>query len=176
MLLGLVVMGMFLLALFVTRVAFPLRHLDAICTAAADHGVSPHLVAAVVREESRFRTEAVSPRGARGLMQLMPDTAEWVASEMGLDFVLEDLHDPAINVDMGTWYLSHLLDRFDSVPLAVAAYNGGMARVSGWIRDGIWSGCPEEVDRIPAEETREFVRRVLNSHRVYRWLYGGITD
>lgn len=175
LLLLLLMAGLFLMAFFVARAAFPFPYRDIIYSSAADHDLSPYLVAALIREESRFRGGAISGKGARGLMQLMPSTAEWVADQMGMDYEGMDIHDPETNVALGTWYFSHLMDRFQSVPPAVAAYNGGMARVSTWMDQGIWTGSLEDLHRIPAEETRVFVRRVVNSYSVYRWLYGGIT-
>ena len=175
LLLVLVIAGMFFMALLVSRVAFPFQYRDIIYRSAAEHDLSPYLVAALIREESRFRAGAISGKGARGLMQLMPSTAEWVADQMGMDYEGVDLHDPETNVALGTWYFSHLMGRFQSVPPAVAAYNGGMARVSTWMDQGIWTGGLEDVDSIPTEETRVFVRRVINSYRVYSVLYGGIT-
>ncbi len=175
LILVLLMAGLLLAAFFLVRVAFPFPYRDIICRTAADHDLSPHLVAALIREESRFRTGAVSERGARGLMQLMPVTAEWVAGEMGMDFGRIDIHDPETNVALGTWYLAHLVDRFHSVPLAVAAYNGGMDRVSRWMQQGIWTGCLDDLDRIPTEETRVFVRKVLTSYGVYRQLYRKVT-
>lgn len=159
--------------LLVTRVLYPLPYRDIIVGSAAVHDLDPFLVTAVIREESRFREDAVSPKGARGLMQLMPVTGQWVAERMGMEeFGEEDLHDPQINILMGCWYLSHLLESFDgSVPLAVAAYNRGATRVRTWLAEGIWSGCPSELDDVPTEETRVYLQRVLRSRTVYRWLY-----
>ncbi len=159
--------------LLVTRMLYPLAYGDIIVASAVAHGLDPFLVTAVIREESRFREDAVSSKGARGLMQLMPETGQWVALKMGMEGFDEDhLHDPKTNIMMGCWYLSHLLESFDdSVPLAVAAYNRGATRVRTWLAEGIWSGSPSELGDVPTEETRIFVERVLRSRRMYRWLY-----
>ncbi len=166
--LGLATVG--LMALFLVRqLVYPMPYREVIVECAARHDVDPDLVAAVIREESRFRPRAVSPRGARGLMQLMPPTAEWVAHEHGYPDEKDlDLFDPEVNVDLGTGYLAHLLKHFDgSIPLAVAAYNRGMTRVTSWVEDGVWCGSSHKVHRIPTEETRVYVRRVLRSYAVY---------
>ncbi len=167
--------GVFLGGWLTARV-FPFEHRDIIHREAAAHDLDPYLVAAVIREESRFRPEALSSKGAVGLMQLMPKTARWVADETGMsDFSEVNLYEPTINVSLGCWYLRHLLDCFDnSVPQALAAYNGGRGRVQRWLHEGTWSGSPDDIPDIPAEETRKFVRRVLFSHRLYREIYGRI--
>ena len=158
---------------FGLRLWYPLPYRDIIIRASAEHGIDPHLLAAIIREESRFRPRAVSPRGASGLMQLMPSTAEWVAEQAGHEeFELSGLFDPDVNIFLGSWYFSYLLDHFDGdVPLAVAAYNGGLYRVKNWIESGVWTGTVADMHNIPTTETRNFLARVLRSYRVYRWLY-----
>jgi len=169
--LGLATVGLVGL-LFLRYLVYPMPYREMILQCAARHEVDPDLVTAVIREESRFRSHAVSPRGAQGLMQLMPPTAEWVAGELGYRTGDElDLFDPETNIDLGSGYLAHMLDRFDgSFPLAIAAYNRGMTRVKSWVEQGLWSGCASDLHRIPTEETRIFVRRVLRSYTAYRAL------
>lgn len=122
---------------------------ELIYISAARHGVDPALVRAVVKAESDYDAGAVSAVGARGLMQLMPETARL----MGVD----DIHDPEQNIDGGTRYLTRLLDRFDwEVALALAAYNAGEGAVR---RHG---GVP------PYSETQDFVEKVLGYYRDYR--------
>lgn len=128
----------------------PRKKLDEIIDiCAAKHGIDPALVRAVVKAESDYDTGAVSSVGARGLMQLMPETARL----MGVD----DILDPEQNIDGGTRYLTRLLDRFDwKVPLAIAAYNAGESAVR---KHG---GVP------PYSETQDFVEKVLGYYRAYR--------
>ena len=114
---------------------------EGILEAAARHGVDPALIAAVIRVESGFRPDAVSPRGAQGVMQVMPDTAALLGFASGAE--------PQTNIDIGTRYLAHLLDQFGGdVELALAAYNAGPGAVRRW------GTVP------PFRETRAFVRRV----------------
>jgi len=100
-------------------------------------------VAAVIHTESGFRENAVSARGARGLMQVMPSTAEWVAGRIGYpSFSVEMLFDPRYNIEIGTWYLADLIRQFEgSAVVALAAYNGGRGEVDRWLRQGIWDGA-----------------------------------
>ncbi|MFY9454368.1 MAG: lytic transglycosylase domain-containing protein, partial [Bacillota bacterium] len=88
---------------------YPIHYKDIITQCSLKHDVDPFLITAVVRVESRFRPEAVSAKGAMGLMQVMPDTGNWIARELGIQgFDTEMLYDPATNLDLGTWYLAFL--------------------------------------------------------------------
>lgn len=158
---------------FLQRSVYPLYHYEDIALNASRYKVDPFLVAAVIREESKFNPEAVSNRGARGLMQIMPDTGRWAAQQMGLEgFGEEMLFDPRVNIQIGTWYLSSLSKEFEGqVPVIIAAYNGGRGNVSTWLRTGIWDGTYEGRGDIPYTETRAFVEKVLDSLESYRRLY-----
>jgi soluble lytic murein transglycosylase len=133
------------------------------------------LVLAVVRQESAFRPDAVSRAGARGLMQLMPKTAEVVARSANLPYAQQRLTaDPAYNMKLGQAYLRDLLSEFEgSYILALAAYNAGPKRARDWLKE---MGDPRTsaedaidwVEMIPFEETRNYVQRVLENLQVYR--------
>lgn len=151
------------------RVLYPLRYGDLIRQSAARFGVDPALVASVIHAESRFRPRAISPRGARGLMQVMPETGAWLAHRLQLDeFTLEELFDPVTNITLGTFYLSELAHEFggDWV-LILAAYNGGRQNVKRWLA----GRATLAIEDIPFQETRYYVRRVLRAYRWYRLLY-----
>ena len=119
----------------------PLRHEDIIRQQAADKDLDPAFIAGVIFAESHFR-DRTSHAGAKGLMQLMPDTAEFIAQKSGgTAFELDDLATPQVNIAYGSWYLRYLLDRYDgSEPLALAAYNAGHGTVDGWLADAAASG------------------------------------
>lgn len=152
---------------------YPLAYRPAIADCAEDHGLDPYLVAAVIRAESRFRPEATSPQGARGLMQIMPDTGRWVAEQMGLPYDDAYLYDPAYNIRLGCWYLSALLGEFAGDPvLALAAYNGGLTNVYTWLNSQQWTGERDTLAQIPFAETRHYVANVLRDQRRYCLLYG----
>lgn len=139
-------------------------------------GVDPYLIAAVIRVESRYRPDAVSRRGAMGLMQLMPDTARWIAGQPHAPLApgqAINLGDPRTNIALGGWYLAYLLRRYrGDVVLALAAYNSGPATVDRWIRMGRLTPGSVDWQAVPYPETRAFVARVLWYRRWYRWVYG----
>ncbi|MGI9950916.1 lytic transglycosylase domain-containing protein [Moorellaceae bacterium AZ2] len=154
------------------RLIYPFPYRSSILHYAQQSGLDPLLVVAVVRTESKFYPLAESLTGARGLMQIMPATARWVADRLKVEFDLERLFEPDYNLRLGTWYLAYLVREFQgSLPAALAAYNGGKQNVEAWLDQGVWDGSSAAVDKIPFPETREFVRQVLHDYRVYRFLY-----
>ena len=141
--------------------------------------VEPPLVLAIARQESGFDTTAVSHADARGVMQLLPDTARDVAKSAGMPFSADRLtRDPAYNLALGQAFLGRLLDRFGgSYVLVLAAYNAGPARVSQWLetfgdprRDTV--DLVDWIESIPFPETRNYVERVLENLQIYRLRLG----
>ena len=151
---------------------YPLGWRAELTDAASRASVDPFLVAAVVREESSFDPQARSRVGARGLMQLMPDTARQLARGRGLPSGEEVLVDPAANLVLGSAYLAALMREFGEPRLAIAAYNAGPARVREWWKGRANDDVETWVELIPYDETRFFVRRVMLSWEEYRRLYG----
>ncbi|CAN5713847.1 lytic transglycosylase domain-containing protein [soil metagenome] len=150
----------------IQKIAYPLKYEAQIQQASRQSGLEPAFVAAVVFTESRFRPDAVSSQNAYGLMQLLPETAEFVQQRSGIQ---GDYRDPGVNLSLGTWYLSYLEGRYDGHErLMLAAYNSGEGRVDGWVSQ---EGFDIEND-IPFQETRDYVVNVLEARDVYRDLYG----
>lgn len=152
---------------------YPQPHRDIIFTAAYENNIDPYLVFAIIRAESDFQENAESSVGAKGLMQIMPDTAQWISEQRGIeDFDPADLHRAEVNIDFGCWYLSSLNSEFNyNTPMVIAAYNAGRGTVSNWLLNGIWDGSIEDLDNIPFDETRIYVRNVLNNYQAYRAIY-----
>lgn len=151
---------------------YPFAWRSEVTDAARRAGVDPFLVAAVVREESSYYPRALSPAGARGLMQLMPATARPMAETRGLVFAGgELLDDPGANVEIGTAFLAGLLRDFKDPRLALAAYNAGPARLRQWWQARRTSDLEAFVEQIPFDETRQYVKRVMLSWEEYRRLY-----
>src|SRR5688572_13995250 len=121
----------------VKEITLPLRHDDIIRQQAADKGVDASLIAAVIYTESRFRDQT-SPVGAKGLMQLMPATADYIARKSGgTEFERGDLATPQINIAYGSWYLRYLLRKYGgNETFALAAYNAGEGKVDEWVGRG----------------------------------------
>jgi soluble lytic murein transglycosylase len=173
--LGLLLFGLGLLWWAVHRL-YPYPYRDLIESAAARHALDPNLVVALIRNESKFNANARSAEGALGLMQIMPETGAWIASQVGRPagdpFEPGDLLDPAINIEMGCWYLANLNREFASDTVVVlAAYNGGRANVRNWLDTQTWTGERHTLDQIPFPETRIYVGRVLRDEQIYRRLY-----
>jgi soluble lytic murein transglycosylase len=157
----------------VKEIALPLRHEDIIRQQAADKDLDPALIAGVIFTESRFRDQT-SHAGAKGLMQLLPSTADDIARKSGgTAFVEGDLADPQVNISYGSFYLRYLLRRYGgNVILAVAAYNAGEGKVDEWAFAARHRG--EVFDRtrhIPFPETRHYVEQVLEMRARYRERY-----
>jgi soluble lytic murein transglycosylase len=151
-------------------VLLPLRHDDIIRQQAAEKDLDPALIAGVIFAESHFRDQT-SAAGAKGLMQLMPETAAYIAEKSGgTAFVQGDLATPQVNIAYGSWYLRHLLDKYDGREvLALAAYNAGQGNVDGWLGDA--AGEHLTPRDIPFAETRHYVAKVLDARDDYRREY-----
>ena len=146
----------------------PLRWPDGVVAAAREFGVDPWLLAAIARQESTFSAHAVSPRGAIGVVQLLPSTARAHSRALGIGSN-PDLYDPVLNLRLGARELGVLLRKFDAIEPALAAYNAGETRVRTW-----WRLQPDRrrfTEEIPVPETYNYVRRVVYLSEAYRLLY-----
>ena len=162
-----------------SRRTLPLADTQIIRTQAAEKRLDPALIAAVIYCESKFEPQP-SSAGAEGLMQILPETAYYLAKlSGGRTFTSSDLSTPSVNVAYGSYYLRYLLDHYGgNEVLALAAYNGGLANVDRWESDAQSAGRQLSIGEIPFPETREYVRRVLEAEQRYRSDYGrelGIT-
>lgn len=150
----------------VRKAIYPLRYEETIREASRQNGLEPTFVAGVIYAESRFRPDAESSQEAYGLMQMLPDTAEFVQQRSGIE---GDFRDPRTNIRLGAWYLGYLAERYEgNERLMLAAYNSGEGTVDAWISE---EGFDIARD-IPFEETREYVERSLEARQKYEDLYG----
>ncbi len=155
------------------RLFYPLPYWEFIELYADRYELDPLFVAAVIKVESGFQPRAESERGAKGLMQLMPDTARWIAQQTGSEFRNDYLYNPDYNIRLGCWYLANLRKEFDNNEMLVlAAYNGGRGNVRRWMESHNVSGELKSIENIPFPETKEFVKRVLKTYHIYHELYG----
>lgn len=155
------------------RVVYPIFYREQIEASARLNGVDPLLVAAIIRVESNYKPNQTSHKGAIGIMQVMPDTAEWLFEKESFgDYALEDLKDPKKNIEVGTKYLGILNKQFKNNPvLVIASYNAGPGNVSKWLQNNVWDGSLAAVSNIPFWETRKYVNRVVYYYNKYTKLY-----
>ncbi len=158
----------------VQKVAYPLSYRDEIEKYAAEYELDPARVAAVIYCESTFRPEAVSSAGARGLMQIMPETGEWIAMKLDESdgYTDDDLFDPETNLRYGCWYLHYLDGRYDGdLTKATAAYHAGGTRVDEWLTNKTYSSDGVTLAYIPYDSTRDYVARVKTAYEHYKEIF-----
>lgn len=153
----------------VREITLPLKHEDIIKQQAAQKDLDPALIAAVIYEESRFRDQT-SHAGARGLMQITPSTAAFIARDSGGSaFTQKDLATPQVNISYGAYYLRYLLRRYDGdATLAIAAYNAGETNVNRWVAAAGGRDKFDVKDDVPFKETRDYVKDVRERRTQYR--------
>lgn len=152
--------------------AYPLEYTNYVDKAAKDYNLDRELIYGVIRTESRFNPDAGSNVGALGLMQLMPETFDWLMEKRGESgvYTTDDLYDPAVNIDYGSYLLRYFLDYYGNEQCAVAAYNAGF-EVSNWLDDPNCSSDGITLDVIPYPETSEYVDKVEHAKQKYKELY-----
>jgi len=152
---------------------FPYHYRDIVKTCSAENDLDEFLLAAVIKTESNFKNNAKSNPGAIGLMQLMPETAQWVATErFGEECSLDELESPETNIQYGSWYLGRLLKDFHgNKVLALAAYNAGHGNVESWMEEFGWDYDFNDISAIPFKETEMYVKGVLRNEKKYKELY-----
>ena len=155
------------------QLSYPRPYSATVQSAAAEYQVDPLLIWSVMRAESKYAPMAVSGAGARGLMQVMPDTQSWIGEQLGEVFPPGAAFVPETNVRMGAWYLHYLLEQFKGdTELAEAAYNGGPGSVAKWLSDPMVSNRDDWLRWIGFGQTREYVVRVGLYYQIYQMLYG----
>lgn len=157
----------------ILKIFFVLDYKNEIIKYCKVHQLDSTLVGAMIFVESGYNPKAISHKGAMGLMQIMPNTGEWAAKELGTKkFSSQDLLDPEKNLSIGIWYLDYLKRYFNGNHyLALASYNAGHRNVLKWVRDGIWSGDSVKIEQIPFPETKKYLIKVLFYKKVYNYLY-----
>jgi soluble lytic murein transglycosylase len=154
------------------RLYFPVLERETLISSSKENGLDPVLVAALIRQESNFNPRATSPAGARGLMQLMPDVGQGLASSKGIaPWNAEMLYDPAVNIKLGTAHLKALVRKYPEVVKQLAAYNAGESRVEKWSTKTGAADPEVFTERIPFVETRDYVRIILRNRAYYDALY-----
>lgn len=153
---------------------YPIYYKEEIRTHAGAYGLDPLIVAAIIKVETNYKPGAESPKGALGIMQIMPDTADWVVQKAKMEKVelSRVKEESGLNIQIGTWYLDWLGDQFDGNMIAmIAAYNAGPTNVKNWLQSGRWDGTLETAKNIPFGETRHYVQRVAHYYEQYSRIY-----
>ena len=147
------------------KTTYPVAYSEYIYKYANKNDLDPYLVMAVIKVESNFVPEAHSGY-AGGLMQLTEETAQWNADDMGITYF--DYMDPETNIMLGCHYLKHLIDTYDNIDTALAAYNGGMGNVASWLADSRYSSDGKTLNDIPFPETKNYVVKVNDAWLHYK--------
>jgi len=135
-----------------------------------EYNIDENLIYAIIRVESKFKKQAISHKGAKGLMQVMDETAKWIAYKNDDETENLNIYDVETNIKYGSWYISYLLDKYDdNVDYTVMAYNAGQGNVDKWIESN-------QIYDVPFEETRKYVKKVNTNYKIYNILYGGSNE
>jgi len=152
---------------------YPIKYEEIVSKCSEKYNLDPFLLYAMIKVESSFDAKAVSPKDARGLMQIMPTTGEWIAQKLKDEhFDKEDLFEPQKNIMMGAWYINYLNEKFDGdMSLAIMAYNAGPSNVQNWLLDENVSSDGKTLENIPYDETAKYERKIMNSYNMYKKIY-----
>ncbi len=155
---------------------YPKTYSEIIYTYSEEYSVEENLIYAVIKAESNFESKAVSNKSAIGIMQIVEDTAIDVAKKNNIDIdtenIKEELLDIDNNINIGTKYLSTLLNQYGNIEVALAAYNAGIGTVNNWIEKQIIKADGSDIENIPYKETNNYVRKILRDYDIYNYLYG----
>lgn len=151
----------------------PIQYPEYVEKYASEYGLDKYVIYAFIKTESGFDPEAVSDTGARGLMQLMEPTFDWVKFRLGdgEEIVFDDMFDPETNIRYGAYIADYLIDRFGSIDTAAAAYFSGVGEVSGWLENSEYSADGVHLDNIPSKNCAHYVNKINTALSVYKELY-----
>ena len=155
----------------ILKFIYPIKYENEVNKYSKEYDIDKYLIFACIKAESNFKEKAVSKKGAKGLMQLMDSTAEEVAKTLGITIKEEDILNPDLNINLGTKYISTLMKKYESIELALAAYNAGSGNVDNWIKNGTLKEDGSNWQSIPYGETKKYVRKILIDYDIYKKIY-----
>ena len=159
----------------ILKIIYPKTYKEIVSVYAEKYNVDENIIFSVIKAESNFKNDAVSHKDALGLMQIMEETAKDVATKYDIKIDLNNAEEEILNVqnniNIGTKYLSVLIEKYQNIELAVAAYNAGTGTVDKWIEKGIINADGSDIENIPYKETNNYVRKILRNYNVYKELY-----
>ena len=153
------------------KTLYPLRYEEYVEVYAEENNLSPAFVYAVIKCESNFDKDALSNVGATGLMQIMPDTFDWINMRLGEDNPYSMATAPETNIKYGCYLYGYLLSKYGRVQEALAAYHAGHGNVDKWLRDEAYSSDGETLHTIPFPTTNKYVKKVILTENIYEKLY-----
>jgi len=156
---------------FLLEQLYPIKYSEYVELYAKEYKVDKELIYAIIKAESNFEAQAKSTKSACGLMQLMQPTAEEVARKINVIIDENTILEPKVNINLGTKYISILIEKYENISLALAAYNAGSGNVDKWIADGILKINGSDIENIPYKETNNYVRKILRDYKIYQELY-----
>lgn len=148
---------------------YPLKYSEYVEKYAEEYNIDKYLVYSVIKAESKFRADAESHKGAKGLMQIGDTTAKWAETEIGIDST--KMFEPETNIKTGCWYLQRLYKEFGNRDLVIAAYNGGSGNVRKWLETHEYSRDGERLHNMPFKETQNYVDKVNKNYEKYKEIY-----
>ena len=159
----------------ILEMMYPREYENFVSLYSKEYNVDENLVYAIIKAESNFDPDAVSGKSAKGLMQIVDETAMDVAKALSLNIsqeeLIERLNDIDLNINLGTKYISMLLEKYENIALALTAYNAGIGTVDNWIEKGTIKSDGSDVENIPYKETNQYVRKILRDYDIYQKLY-----
>ena len=159
----------------ILKIIYPKDYEEIVKIYSEEYNVDENLIFAVIKAESNFDEDAISHKSAIGLMQIMEDTAKDIATKYNIDIDFENVKQSVAkvenNINIGTKYLSVLLEQYKNVEVAVAAYNAGIGTVDNWIDKGIIKSDGSDIENIPYKETNNYVRKILRNYEIYQTIY-----
>ncbi len=159
----------------ILKIIYPREFENFVTLYAKEYNVDENLIYAIIKAESNFDPNAVSGKSAKGLMQIVDETAIDIAKTLSLklseDELIEKLNDIDLNINLGTKYMSMLLKKYENIAIALTAYNAGIGTVDNWIEKGTIKSDGSDVENIPYKETNQYVRKILRDYKIYQKLY-----
>lgn len=159
----------------ILKIWYPMHYLEEVEKYSNEYNVDKNLVYALIKAESNFKEEAKSNKGAIGLMQIMQNTAKDINKKIENPIeekaISEKLLNAEYNINLGTKYLSMLIEKYNNIEIALAAYNAGIGTVDTWIENGTLKSDGSNIENIPYKETNNYVRKILRSYKIYSQIY-----
>ena len=167
-----IILTVVILGKFIKKV-FPIYYLDYV--ESCENSIDPLFIMSIIKVESNFKECACSNKGAKGLMQIMDDTAFWISKKMRFSSFSPDmLYDANNNIKIGVWYLNWLKNKYKSDDLVLVAYNAGTGNLNKWLKDSSISADGKNLKYIPFEETNNYLLKVKFTYRMYKMIYSDL--